>query len=205
MNYDDATIPAQASPDHPTWPTSPTSRPPRQPRLARPNGCALALGIVGAFVAGVILTALVFTFTAPKAPLSTSTSQTGGALRVTITDTFLNDALNASGGDGLSQIQSHIQSNGRLTISGVLQGTPIGSGETAVVVLAPAVSQGKLIVNPVSGSIGGFPLPGLALDSVASTVNQQLSQANSLSIGGGLNLSVKSITFTDGAMTISYA
>jgi hypothetical protein len=209
MNYDDATVPMPQPDDHPTWPVAGPSRPPRLAPVsptARRSGCWLWLGVTGAFVAGLIVSAVIVgAALAPKAFSSTSASQTGGVLKVTITDTYLDKALNASEAGSLAQIQAHITTNGELTISGVLQGTGAGAGQTAVVVLAPAVSQGAVIVQAISGSVGGFPLPGDALDSIASAANQQLTPGSSVSLGGGQRLTAQSVSFADGQMTIAYA
>lgn len=200
MTPNDATVPMHSPPSHPTWPAARRVRPPR------PAGCGLALGIFGAFVVGLILSALIFSpHTAPDALPSTQASQTGGVFKITVTDTFLNEALNASGGGGLSNIQTHIQPNGQLTISGIVQGSFIGSGQPAVVVLEPSVGQGRLVVNPVSGAVAGFPLPGVALRSIASAVNQQLVRASGFSLSSGQRLSVQRITFGAGEMTLIYA
>jgi hypothetical protein len=86
-----------------------------------------------------------------------------------------------------------------------MQGSIIGDGQAAVVVLEPSVSQGKLTVNPVSGAVAGFPLPGLALSSIASAVNQQLVRASGFSLSNGQRLSVQKITFGAGEMTLIYA
>jgi hypothetical protein len=210
MAYDDATTPLPTSPDHPTWPSAPpprawpVSRPTRQPSAFRP-GCGGALAIIGAFIAGALLSALIITVLFVRPPASaTSASPTGGALRVTITDAFLNDAFKASSSGALTDVQSHIHSDGTLTISGVLQGASFASGQTAVIVLEPVVSQGKLTVRAVSGSIGGVTLPGLALAPIATRVNEQLAQASQVSLGGRQTLAIQAVTFTNGEMTIIY-
>ncbi len=212
MSYDDATVPMQSPPNYPSWraqppsPQSPQSPPSRLPASFWP-GCGIALAVVGAFIAGAIISALIVGVLFAKAPApATSSNSTGGALTVTITDTLLNKALNGSSASGsLTNIQTHIEANGQLTISGVLQGTLFGSGQTAVIVLAPSVSQGELTVKAVSGSVGGFPLPGLALNPIVSSMDQQLAKASSLSIGGGQSLTIKGISFANGAMTLTYA
>ena len=217
MTYEDATEPVRRNPNQPTWPASPTSPLPAQSRqsrlpVSRRPGCGVALAIVGAFIAGAALSALIVSalFTQAPAPV-TSSSATGGALTVTVTDTFLNKALNdqtlnASGAGGyLTHVQTHIETSGQLTIAGTLQGVPFASGQTAVIALAPSVSQGKLLITPISGSVGGFALPALVLNPIASSVNQQLTQANAIPLGGGQQLTAQGITFTNGAMTISYA
>ncbi len=220
MSYDDATVPMQSPPDYPTWPAQPPtpSRSSRSSRSARPSppsrpassglrGCGVALAIAGAFIAGMVISTLLGAVLFAQAPNpATSSSASGGALKVTITDAFLNEALNASSASGsLSNIQTHIQENGQLTISGTLQRTIIASGQTAVIVLAPSVSQGKLTVKIVSGSVGGFPLPGLALNPIVSSINQQLVKASRLSIGGGQHLTISGISFASGEMTLVYA
>ncbi|HEU0028373.1 MAG TPA: hypothetical protein VFQ25_14765 [Ktedonobacterales bacterium] len=205
MPYNDATVPIPPSPDHPTWPVSRSGRPPRLPQTGVRVGCGLALAIIGSFVAGLILSALIFSpHTVPNALPSTPASKTG-VFKITVTDTFLNEALNASGNGTLSNIQTHIQPNGQLTISGIVHGAFIGSGQQGVVVLAPSVSQGKLVVNPVSGAVAGFPLPGLALDPIAKAVNQQLAQTSGFTLGNGQRMTAQSVSFGTGEMTISYA
>jgi hypothetical protein len=205
MPYNDATVPIPPSPDHPTWPVSRAGRAPRLPEAGRRIGCGVALALLGAFVAGMILSALIFSpHTAPGALASTSASKTG-VFKITVTDAFLNQALNASGGGALSNIQTHIQPNGQLTISGIVHGAFIGSGQQGVVVLAPSVSQGKVVVSPVSGAVAGFPLPGLALDSIAKAVNQQLVQTSGFTLQNGQRMTAQSISFGTGEMTISYA
>lgn len=205
MSYDDVTTPMPSALDHPTWPVMGPTRASRRARPAPRAGCGLWLGVVGAFVAGMIVSAALFgAFFAPQALSSTPGAQTDGALKVTITDSFLRKALAASDNRSLTNIQAHIQTDGRLTISGVLQGTVFGAGHTAVVVLAPAVSQGALTVTAISGSIGGFALPAIALTPIASAVNKQLAQGSRVSLGGGASLTARGIAFADGQMTISY-
>lgn len=215
MSYDDATVPMQSPPGYPTWPAQPPSRssrparpsPPARPTSSGLRGCGVALAVAGAFIAGVIVSALLVGTLFAQAPNpAASSSATGGALKVTITDAFLNQALNASSASGsLSQIQTHIQANGQLTISGVLQHTIVASGQTAVIVLAPSVSQGKLTVKMVSGSVGGLPLPGVMLMPIVSSINKQLVKADRLSIGGGQYLTIKGMSFANGEMTMAYA
>lgn len=215
MSYDDATVPMQSPPGYPTWPAQPPSRssrparpsPPARPTPSGLRGCGVALAVAGAFIAGVVVSALLVGTLFAQAPNpAASSSATGGALKVTITDAFLNQALNASSASGsLSQIQTHIQANGQLTISGVLQRTIVASGQTAVIVLAPSVSQGKLSVKMVSGSVGGLPLPGVMLMPIVSSINKQLVKADRLSIGGGQYLTIKGMSFANGEMTMAYA
>ena len=215
MSFDDATVPMQSPPHPPAWRAQPPAPqfhqsrqtpPSRLPNSLRP-GCGSALAIVGAFIAGAIISALIVGALFAQAPApATSSSSTGGALRVTVTDSLLNKALNASSASSaLSNMQSHIGANGQLTISGVLQGTLFGSGQTAVIVMSPSVSQGKLSVKAVSGSVGGFPLPGLALTPIVTSMDQQLGKASSLSIGGGQRVTIKGISFASGEMTLTYA
>ncbi len=213
MTDGDATLPMQASSDYPTWPSppSPSMGAPGSPGFSRPpssiwRGCGVALAVTGAFIAGAVIAALLVSALFIPAPTpATSSKPTNGALKVTITDAFLNEALKASSaGDTLSDVQAHIQSNGEITISGVLRGSIIASGQDTVIVLAPSVSQNKLTVNAVSASVGGVPLPALALTPITSSLNQRLAQASDPSIGGGQSLTVKGITFADGEMTIIY-
>ncbi len=211
MTNDDATIPMHAPQEYPTWPAQPPALPPNAARPARARasfrpGCGGALALIGAFIAGVAITALLFSaFILPDPVPATSKTPTDGALKVTITDAFLNEALNTSSASAtLTNVQTHIQAGGKLTISGILQGTPFAAGQTAVIVLAPTVSQGQLSVKAVSGSIGGFPLPGIALNQIASSLNQQITQVSRPSLGGGKSLTVKALSFADGEMTIIY-
>ncbi len=211
MTSDDATVPMHAPQEYPTWPAQPPTLPPNAAHPARMRtsfrpGCGGALALIGAFIAGVAITALVFgAFILPNPTHAISQAPTDGALKVTITDAFLNEALNTSSASAtLTNVQTHIQADGKLTISGILQGTSFISGQTAVMVLAPTVSQGQLTVRAVSGSIGGFPLPGLALNQIAASLNQQITQVSNPSLGGGKNLTVKAVTFAEGAMTIIY-
>lgn len=206
MNADDATVPMAQPGGYPNWPASGPSRPPSPARPARRLGCGVWLGVVSAFVAGLIVSAaLSGALFAPSALPSTPASQTGGVFKIVVTDSYLDKALTDSAVGSLGQIQAHIQSNGHLTISGVVQGNSVAAGQAAVLVLAPAVAQGALSVRAVSGSVGGFPLPGSALTAFASAVNQQLTQGASVPIGGGQRLTAQSISFAEGQMTIAYA
>lgn len=216
MANDEATVPMQAPSDHPTWPATPPSplagaagssrspRPLSQPFSMR-RGCGVALLVAGAFIAGAIISALVFSaLFLPSPSPATSSNPGNGSLRVTITDAFLNEALSSNAGGSLSHAQAHIQSNGEITISGELQSVILFSGQNAVIVLAPSVVQNKLTIKAVSASVGGVPLPALALTPITSSLNQQLAQASAPSLGGGQSLTVKSVTFTNGEMTIIY-
>lgn len=215
---DDATIPMQplspaAPPTPPTWPTEPpqpTRAPsgPAAPKRATGfwRGCGLTLAFAGVFLVGMALSAILMAliFLPPLAPAASSPSP-NALVKVTITDAFLNKALANSAAGTLTNAQSHITADGKITISGVLQGVPVESGQTAVIVLEPSVSNGALTVTAVSGSVDGVPLPDYALSPITSNVNSQLGQTNVMSFGNGQQLTVKGVSFADGAMTIIYA
>jgi hypothetical protein len=191
----------------PTWPTPPgrgaqaAGQAPRRGWL----GCGIALGLVAAFALGVIVTALAFSAFFLSAPAPVSSSNTSGAaLTVTVTDKLLSEEARANSAGLLAQPQIHISSDGSVTASGVLQGTPVGAGQTAVVVLAPRAEQGKITVTAVSGSVAGFPLPSIVLTPISSQMTSALAQASSISLSAQ-NLTVQGINFANGQMTIAYA
>jgi hypothetical protein len=169
-------------------------------------GCGLALALIAAFLLGVVVTSFVFSaWFLPAPPPAVASDPGGAALKITVTDTLLTDEMNANSNGVLTNIQTHIAANGQVSVSGILQGTLVGEGQTAVIVLAPRVSQGKITVTAVSGSVGGFLLPAYVLAPIASKVTTALSQSSSIPISGSQQLTVKGLTFTNGALTISYS
>lgn len=213
MAYDDATVPmynqgGQGEP--PTWPTTPPARGRIWRGGRRPAagpGCGVALAVIAAFLVGAafaaILTAILV---APRALPPASSNHTTAALRLTLTDNFFDRGLTASSANGLlTNIQTHIQPDGQLKLSGQLRGVPVGSGQTATFVFAPTVSQGRIKVVAISGSVGALPVPAAALGQLATALNQQLAPASAVPIGGGQRLTVQRITFADGELTINYA
>ncbi|HEX9037555.1 MAG TPA: hypothetical protein VF808_11260 [Ktedonobacterales bacterium] len=206
MPYDDATVPMQIPPEEPTWPSAPLPRRPAFRQTGSPQGCGLAFAMFGAFAVGMILaTFITAILVAPRAMPSAPSQHGAAALRLTLTDDFFNRALSASdAGSVLTKIQSHIQTNGQLTIFGAISDLPVGNGQTALIVLAPTVSKGQLTVVAISGAIGGFPIPATALDRLTASLDRQLARASAISIGGGQRLNAQDIAFANGAMTISY-
>lgn len=215
MAYDDGTLPMPYSQEAPTWPSAP--QPPRAARPIRgvaqrrtpsaPGGCGLALAVIVAFLGGAVLATIITALLVAPRPLPpASTSHVTPVLTLTLTDAFFTDALNASDARGtLTQIQTHIQRDGSMTVSGTLRGAPVGNGQTATIVLAPGVSQGRITVTAISGSVGALPVPVFALDRIAGALNTQLAKSSAIQLGGGQQLTAQSITFADGKMTISYA
>jgi hypothetical protein len=210
MSYDDATVPMYNQGEAPTWPTTPPARArvwrgPRRPPAS--PGCGLALAIVAAFLVGAAFAAvLTAILVAPRALPPATSNHTAAALKLTLTDNFFDQGLNASDANGLlTGIQTHIQPDGELKISGTLRGSPAGSGQTATFVFAPTVSQGRIKVAPISGSVGALPVPAAVLSRLAAALNLQLASASAIQLGGGQQLTVQRITFADGELTISYA
>lgn len=209
-SYDDSTTPYNAPLNAPTWPTPTPPAPPTRAQAAAPRrarfGCGALLGLVGAFALGVIVTALVFSAFFLATPAPAAPSSTGSAaLKITVTDALLTDELNANSDGALAQPKIHIGSDGNITVSGVLQGTPVGAGQTAVVVLAPRVAQSKINVTAISGSVAGFPVPAAALAPIGSQITSALAQSSSVPLSNSQSLTVTGISFADGQMTIAYA
>ena len=210
MSYSEPTVPMYNQAEPPTWPTTPpsarrSSRPAQ--RVSSGQGCGVALAILAAFLVGAalaaVLTAILF---APRPLPPVTSNHTTAALKLTLTDNFLDEGLNASDANGLlNGIQAHIEPNGRLTVTGTLRGTPVGAGQTATFVFAPRVSQSRIQVTAISGSVGQLPVPAAALSHLADALNQQLASSNTIPIGGGQQLTVQGVTFADGEMTFSYA
>lgn len=183
------------------YPTSAESR--RPPTGIRPAWVVLAF-VVGAALMGILAAALLAPAPAPNAPAQTS----GAALKVTLTDTLLTTALNDSHGTAsltLTQARAHIQASGAITISGVLQGAPIADGSVVTVVAQPYVSQNTLAVKVLRASVAGLALPTATLNALRDQINAQLAQSSHVSLGVGQGLVVSGVSFSDGAMTLSYA
>lgn len=211
MSTDDVTQPWFPTAETTTWPPSPPTasrnparRPPR--RFGAGLGC---LGVALGFGAGVIVTALLALalFAAPPAPSASGSA--GLALKVTLTDALLTkqlaDAQRAATNGVLAQPRVHVQADGKIVISGVLQGAGSFSGATATVVARPYVSQGRLAVTLTNATIGGFPVPLAAVSAVRDQMNQQLARASRFNVGAGESLVVSRVTFSDGALTLVYA
>lgn len=204
MIPDDVTQPFQPSEMPRSWQQSgPQPRAPRAPR----GWLAGVLAIVG-FIVGCALASLVAmaVFAARPAPISSATTGVA-ALKVTFTDGLLTTAMTSnpqSGGVSLAQARAHIQANGDIIISGVLSGTPVGAGSVVTVVAQPYVSQNTLAVKILRASVGGFAVPPAALNPLRDQINQQLAKSSHISLGVGQGLAVSDVTFSDGAMTVSY-
>lgn len=212
MSTDDVTQPWFPTAETTTWPPDPPTTASRYParsprRFVAGWGC---LGVALGFLAGVIVTALLALalFAAPPAPAA-SGSAGAVALKVTLTDTLLTkqlvDAQRAATGGVLAQPRVHVQADGRIVISGVLQGSGAFTGATATVVARPYVSQGRLAVTLTNATIGGFPVPLAAVSAVRDQMNQQLARASRFNVGAGESLVVSRVTFSDGALTLVYA
>ena len=215
MPYNEPTVPMAASQEAPTWPSAPI--PPRAGSPGRPiiyqrpptaaRGCGLGLAVIVAFLGGAVLATIITALLVAPRPLPPATiDHTIPALKITLTDNFLTEGLNASDAGGLLDgIQTHIQRDGQLTVSGSLRGVAVGSGQTATFVFAPTVSKGRLTVEAISGSVGALPVPIPALSRIADALNTQLAKSSAIQLGGGQQLTAQGITFSDGQMTISYA
>lgn len=204
MIPDDVTQPYQPSATPRSWPPARPTRPPRQSRQGR----GLVWGIVG-FIAGCILTALVAMAAFVPAPAPSAATQSSAAvLKVTLTDSLLTTAM-ASGQQpsavSLTQPRAHIQPNGEIVITGVLEGTPVAAGSAVTVVTQPYVSQRTLAIKVLRASVGGFALPPATLNLLRDQINQQLAKSSHVSLGVGQGLDVSGIVFDNGAMTISYS
>ena len=160
------------------------------------------------FIVGCVLTALVAMAALAPTPAPASARTGGAALRVTLTDSLLTTAMDSgqqSSALSLSQARAHIQSNGRIIISGVLQGSPLGAGNDVTVVAQPYVSQNALAIKVLRASVSGFAVPPATLATLTDQVNRQLTHSSHVSLGVGQNLVVSTVTFADGSMTVSYA
>jgi hypothetical protein len=218
MTPDDLTQPmtprptprAAQSPYHSPFNAPTTVRPPRRPTIPRAGRGPLwgALGfVVGCVLATMVALVLLAPARAPSAPAQTS----GAALTVTLTDTLLTQSLGSNLGSSLGtgavalvQPRAHIQSNGQIVISGALQGT-IESGSDVTIVIQPFVSHNTLAIRVLRASVAGIALPPSMLDSLRAQVNQQLRQSSRISLGVGQSLVVTGVSFTNGAMTLTYA
>ncbi len=170
-------------------------------------GRGVLWGIVGFVVGGLLTLALALVALAPAPAPSAPAQTSGAALTVTLTDTLLTQSLNSNLGSGavaLGQPRAHIQANGQLVISGVLQG-PAGAGSDVTVVTQPYVSQHTLAIRVLRASVAGFAIPPSALDSMRDQINQQLARSSHVSMGVGGALVVSGVSFANGSMTLSYA
>lgn len=205
MTPDDLTQPLPRSTPPPgAWPPRAGQFAPQQPY--RRVG-ALWIGV--AFVVGAVLSAILALALLAPAPAPNVPAQTNGAaLDVTLTDSLLTTALRSSSGGGaltLSQPRAHIQASGEITITGVLHGTPLADGSVVTVVAQPYVNQNTLAVKVLRASVANVALPPTTLDSLRDQINQKLAQSSHVSLGIGQGLVVSGASFTDGAMTLSYA
>lgn len=209
MTPDDLTQPIrQQSAPYAAWPTPAAQRPPQswQPRRSGRGRLWAVMGfVVGGLLAALITLALVAPPPAPNAAAQTS----GTALTVTMTDTLLTQAFSGSAQGGgvatLSQARAHIQANGQIVISGVLQSAQLGAGSPVTLIAQPYVSNGVLAVKFLRVSIGGIALPTATLNTVRDQINQQLAKSSHISLGVGQALSVSGVSFADGKMTLTYA
>lgn len=212
MSTDDVTQPYFPTAEPTTWaPTPPPARrgyaPQRTPRrLSGPWGC---LGVALGFVAGVIISALLALALFAASPPPPATSAPGAvALKVTLTDTLLTAQLveaqrNATGG-ALAQPRVHVRADGRIAVSGALLNAGPFTGATATVVARPYVSQGRLAVTLTNATVGGIPIPLAMVSAVGKQINEQLARASRLGGGAGASLEVSAVSFSDGAMTLTY-
>lgn len=205
--FDQPTAPQRWPQQGPRSPMAP------QPMAPQPRGRRVGLWAVGAFVAGCVLTAIIASALLAPAPAPSAPAQTNGAaLKVTLTDALLTTAMTSRQGTNatpgavtLAQPRAHIQANGEITISGVLQGAPMAPGSVITVVAQPYVSQNTLAVKMLRASVAGIALPPSLLNTLRDQINQQLAQSSHVSLGVGQSLVVSGVSFADGSMTISYA
>jgi hypothetical protein len=146
-------------------------------------------------------------FSAPNIPVG-AISPSGVALKVTLTDALLTSQIAASqrnaSGIALANPRAHIQADGRLVISGTLQGMLVGSGSTATVVMQPYVQRHTLAISLVSAKVGGITVPPALLGSFRDQINSQLAKTGHLSLGADQALMVGGVAFENGAMTVSF-
>jgi hypothetical protein len=162
---------------------------------------------VGFIVGCTLTTLLALALLAPQPAPNTSAQTTGAALTVTLTDTLLSQSLGSNLGTGavtLTQPRAHIQANGQIVVSGVLQGGALASGSAVTIVTQPYVSQNTLAIRVLRASVGGVVLPTLALDALRDQINQQLAQSSHISLGVGQALVVSGVSFANGTMTLTY-
>lgn len=214
MTPNDVTQPFEQPITPHAWPQQTPRQPmPRQSMAPPPRGRRAGLWIVLAFVAGCVLTAIIALAALAPAPAPSASAQnSGAALKVTLTDALLTTAMNSSQATGqtasavtLDHPRAHIQANGDITISGVLQGTSMASGSVVTIVAQPYVSQNTLAVKVLRASVAGFALPPSLLNTLRDQINQQLAQSSHVSLGVGQGLVVSGVSFADGSMTLSYA
>lgn len=203
MIPDDVTQPFQPAATPRSWRQATPPRAPRQPRPGR----GVLWAIMG-FVVGCVLTAVVALAAFAPTPAPLAATGTGAtALKVTLTDSLLTTAM-ASGQQSsavsLSQARAHIQSSGRITISGRLEGSPL-AGSVVTIVTQPYVSQNTLAIKVLSASVGSLALPPATLNPLRDQINQQLARSSHVSLGVGQGLVASDVTFADGSMTINYA
>lgn len=199
--------------DQPTTPQHWPQQAPRPPMAPRQSERRVGLWATVAFVAGCVLTAIIALVALAPAPAPSAPAQTtGAALKVTLTDALLTTAMTSRQGTSasasavtLTQPRAHIQASGDITISGVLQGTPLAPGSVVTVVAQPYVSQNTLAVKALRASVAGIALPPSLLNTLRDQINQQLAQSSHVSLGVGQSLVVSGVSFADGSMTISYA
>ncbi|HZC06977.1 MAG TPA: hypothetical protein VE338_15185 [Ktedonobacterales bacterium] len=202
--------PGPAPAPHAAWPLydAPTrfSRAPLSPQRGR-VGRGWFWAVIG-FLAGCLLTLVVAMAALAPAPAPSVPAQSrGAALTVTLTDTLLTQSLGSNLGAGVvavAQPRAHIQANGRIVISGVLQGIT-GAGSDITVVTQPYVSQHTLAIRVLRASVAGFALPPSSLNSMRDQINQQLAQSSRISLGVGSALVVSGVSFANGSMTLTYA
>jgi len=159
-------------------------------------------------VLGVILAALIALAALAPAPAPSVAAQShGAALTVTLTDTLLTQAIssNVQAGTGsLAQARAHIESNGRIVVTGQLAGSS-DAGATVTIVTQPYVSQHTLAVKVLRVGYGGVALPTVLLDSMRDQINASLTRSSQVSLGVGKTLEVSGVTCSNGAMTLTYA
>lgn len=214
MTPNDVTQPFEQPTTPRAWPQQTPRQPMPQHQMApQPRGRRSGLWVALAFVAGCVLTAIIALAALAPAPAPSASAQnSGAALKVTLTDALLTTAMSSSQGTSqtasavtLAQPRAHIQANGDITISGVLQGTPMASGSVVTIVAQPYVSQNTLAVKVLRASVAGIALPPSLLNTLRDQINQQLAQSSHVSLGVGQGLVVSGVSFTDGSMTLSYA
>ncbi|HEX2350008.1 MAG TPA: LmeA family phospholipid-binding protein [Ktedonobacterales bacterium] len=208
MTPDDMTQPYTQRPAQtPNWPAHESPTAPWR-ALRPPRSRAGCLWGAGGFVLGVILAALIALAALAPAPAPRVAAQPhGAALTVILTDTLLTQAIssNVQAGTGsLAQARAHIESNGRIVVTGQLAGSS-DAGATVTIVTQPYVSQHTLAVKVLRVGYGGVALPTVLLDSMRDQINASLTRSSQVSLGVGKTLEVSGVTCSNGAMTLTYA
>ncbi|HLY30063.1 MAG TPA: hypothetical protein VKQ36_03490 [Ktedonobacterales bacterium] len=169
-----------------------------------------ALGLVVGLALGATLTLAWLVWYAPSAqPALPNTATAGpGSIAITVDDAFLTNVTQAAISSAslpvpITNVHAHILAGDSIVITGQTPALPfLGPGHFSATA-QPLVSNGKLSIHLLKGTLGGITAPTQVLRAIEIAINQQLDGTTFAPTIGNVQYVVVSVTTTTGHMTMT--